>query len=313
MYGSQAIAVIAMFLLQTACGGVPSVEEDYVNVTGGRVWYRIVGGRTGATPLLLLHGGPGAPSYYLESLAALADERPVIFYDQLGCGRSERPSDPTLWRVDRFVEELGQIREALDLTEVHLLGHSWGALLAVEYMATEPRGVLSLILASPALDVPRWSRDAAGLRADLPIETQKTLSRHERAGTTDSPEYQAATDLFYRRHFCRLDPWPVELEDTFSNFGAEVYNSMWGPTEFNVTGSLKDYDRPERLKALAIPVLFTTGRHDLATPEAVASFHALVPSSQLVIFERSGHMTMLDETEHYVEVVRGFLTKVENR
>lgn len=160
VYELRAVALIALLLLQAACGGAPSVEEGYADVTGGRVWYRIVGARTGATPLLLLHGGPGAPSYYLESLAALADERPVVFYDQLGCGRSDKPSDPTLWRVDRFVEELGQIREALDLAEVHLLGHSWGTMLATDYMLTRPKGVTSLILASPSLSIPRWIEDA---------------------------------------------------------------------------------------------------------------------------------------------------------
>jgi proline-specific peptidase len=311
MRKSPIAALLALILVSSGCGSEPvTAREGYVDAEGGRVWYRVLGARGGA-PLILLHGGPGATSHYLEPLARLAEERPVVFYDQLGSGRSDRPDDPTLWRIERFVDELSRVRAALGIDEFHLFGHSWGALLAVEYMATEPRGVLSLILASPALDIPRWSRDAARLRAALPIETQETLSRHERAGTVQSPEYREATNLFYGRHVCRLDPWPVELQDTFSSFGDEVYNSMWGPTEFHLTGSLKDYARPERLKALAVPVLFTTGRHDLATPEAVASFQALVPGSRQVIFENSGHMTMLDERDAYVAKVREFLNDVE--
>ena len=313
MYASRAIAVIAMLLLQTACGGEPSVEEGYVNVTGGRVWYRIVGGRTGATPLLLLHGGPGAASYYLEPLAAVADERPVIFYDQLGSGRSERPSDPTLWRLDRFVEELGQIREALDLAEVHLLGHSWGTMLATDYMLTRPKGVASLILASPSLSVPRWIEDANRQRAQLPPETQDVLRIHEAAGTTDSAEYEEATMVYYKRHFSRLDPWPPALLRTFEDLSAPVYNSMWGPSEFHATGPLKDYDRTSRLDELELPVLLTAGRYDEATPETTEWYQSLILGSELIIFENSAHTTMLDEAERYVEVIRAFLRKVEHR
>ena len=313
MYGSRAVAVITVLLLQAACGGAPSVEEGYVDVAGGRVWYQIVGERTGATPLLLLHGGPGVPSYYLESLAALADERPVIFYDQLGCGRSEKPSDPTLWRVDRFVEELGQIRETLDLTEVHLLGHSWGAMLATDYMLTRPKGVASLILASPALSIPLWIEDANRLRAELPMETQEVLRRHEAAGTTDSAEYQESTMVYYKRYLSRLDPWPPALLRSFEELAAPVYNSMWGPSEFYATGSLKDYDRTRRLGELELPVLLTAGRYDEATPETTEWYQSLIPGSELIIFEDSAHITMLDEAERYVEVVRTFLTKVENR
>ena len=105
----------------------------------------------------MLHGGPGAPSYYLNPLEKVAEDRPVIFYDQLGAGRSDRPTDSTLSRVDRFVNELAQVRKALNLHEVHILGHSWGTMLAVDYMLTNPEGVQSLILASPALSVKRWS------------------------------------------------------------------------------------------------------------------------------------------------------------
>lgn len=138
----------------TICGCSPeglSPEEGFVEVPGGRVWYRIVGSGT-STPLLLLHGGPGAPSYYLKPLGTLADERPVIFYDQLGVGRSDHTTDTTLFTIDHFVEELASVRAALGLKEIHLFGHSWGTILATEYMLTRPSGVRSLILASPALD-----------------------------------------------------------------------------------------------------------------------------------------------------------------
>jgi proline iminopeptidase len=285
--------------------------EGFIEVPGGRVWYEIVGSGT-ATPLLLLHGGPGAPSRYLDPLRGLADERPVVFYDQLGGGKSDRPDDEGLWTADRFVRELQVVRDALGLDQVHLFGHSWGTMLAVEYMLTEPAGVKSLILASPALDIPRWLEDTNRLKAELPAEIQEAIDRHENAGTTDSEEYQAATMEFYRRHLCRSDPWPVELEEAFANFGWDVYAKMWGPSEFHATGSLADFDVSDRLGEITVPTLFTAGRYDEATPETTAWFQSLVPGSSLEIFEESAHMTMLDEPQAYIQALRRFLQQVED-
>ena len=284
--------------------------EGYIDVEGGRVWYRVVGSGN-ETPLLLLHGGPGAPSYYLNPLEKVAEDRPVIFYDQLGAGRSDRPTDPALWRVDRFVNELAQVREALDLHEVHILGHSWGTMLAVDYMLTNPEGVQSLILASPALSVQRWSDDAKRLIAGLPDTLQTVIERHENAGTTDDPEYQDAVMEYYKRYLSRSDPWSPDLESTFENFNFEIYGLMWGPSEFTATGSLSAYEREDVLPELDLPVLFTAGRFDEATPGTVEHFQSLVPNSRIAIFENSAHMTMLDEPEAYVDTVRNFLNEVD--
>lgn len=286
--------------------------EGYVEVTGGKVWYKVIGSGT-ATPLLLLHGGPGAPSSYLKPLEKLADERPVIFYDQLGSGKSDRPNDPTLWRTERFVQELAQVRKALGLKQVHILGHSWGTMLAVDYMLTKPSGVVSLILASPCLSIPKWIEDVNMYRAALPKETQEILRKHEEAGTTDSEEYFNATMEFYRRHVCRLDPWPAELEDAFSQLNMEVYGTMWGPSEFYATGTLKDYDRTGQLNEVTVPTLFTAGRYDEATPETTAWYQSLVPNSKIEIFEDASHITMFEKPDSYVKVIRDFVNSVENK
>lgn len=284
--------------------------EGYVEVTGGKVWYKIVGSGT-ATPLLLLHGGPGFPSSYLKPLEQLADERPIIFYDQLGSGNSDRPSDPALWRTERFVEELAQLRNALGLKQVHILGHSWGTMLAVDYMLTKPSGVVSLILTSPCLSVPRWIEDANMYRSALPKKTQEILRQHEEAGTTDSKEYFNAIWEFYKHHVCRLDPWPAELENAFSQLNMDVYGTMWGPSEFHATGSLKDYDRTGQLSEITVPTLFTAGRHDEATPKTTAWYQSLVPNSKLEIFEDASHMTMLEKSDQYCQAVRDFLNSTE--
>ena len=286
--------------------------EGYVNVQGGRIWYRIVGSGT-RTPLLLLHGGPGAPSYYLNPLAALADERPVIFYDQLGAGRSDKPTDVTLWHVERFVQELSELRRALGLKQVHILGHSWGTMLAVDYMVTKPAGVRSLILASPSLSIGRWLEDAETLKRTLPQSVQDAIARNEAAGSFDSPEYQSAMMEYYKRYLCRRNPWSDDVNKTLEELGQSVYRTMWGPSEFTATGSLRTYERAEQLRTLNLPVLFTAGQYDEARPATTEYYRSLVPGAKLRIFENSGHLTMEDEPEAYVQAVRDFLHEVESR
>ncbi|MGA7306377.1 MAG: proline iminopeptidase-family hydrolase [Rhodothermales bacterium] len=289
-----------------------SPGEGYVDVPGGKVWYRIVGSGT-ATPLLVLHGGPGAPSYYLKPLAALADERPVVFYDQLGAGHSPVAPDTALWTIDRFVRELAAVRQALGLKEVHILGHSWGTMLLIDYMATHPSGVQSIIMASPALSVSQWEHDADSLRETLPDSLQIAIAQNEEAGTTDSPEYQGAVMSFYRLYVARKQPWSPDIDSTFAQFGTDVYNYMWGPSEFTATGTLKDFERVDELSNLHLPVLFTAGEYDEATPNAVAFYQRHVPGAELAIIKGSAHLTTQDQPEEYVRVVRDFLHRVEER
>jgi len=287
-------------------------HEGFVDVPGGKVWYRVVG--TGnATPLVLLHGGPGFSSDYLTRLNALADERPVVFYDQLGAGKSERPKDRSLWTMERFVTELAAIREKLGLKQVHILGHSWGTMLLMDYMLTKPAGVHSLIMSSPAISSPRWLQDANRFRGELPADVQAVLKKHEDDGTFDSEEYQNAVNEYYHLHLIRSFPLPPEVELTMKNENEDIYQTMWGPSEFFGTGTLKDYDRTPQLHELKVPVLFTAGRYDEATPETTRYYQTQVPDSTMVIFENSSHMAMIEETDRYVQIVRDFLHRIESR
>ncbi|MDH4043940.1 MAG: proline iminopeptidase-family hydrolase [Gemmatimonadota bacterium] len=286
--------------------------EGYIAVPGGNVWYRIVGSGN-ATPLLVLHGGPGAPSYYLKPFAALADERPVVFYDQLGAGHSDPITDTTLLTVERFVAELAAVREALGLDEVHILGHSWGTMLATDYLLTKPRGVRSVIFASPAISIPRWLADADTLLMTMPDSIQAAVARHEADGTFADPEYQAAVMAFYRRYVGRKLPWSADVDSTFTQLSMMVYGHMWGPSEFTATGTLQDYDRTDRLHEITIPTLFTTGRYDEARPQTVEYYQSLIPGAALAIFENSAHLTMQDEPAENVWIVREFLRTVERR
>src|SRR3954469_15845536 len=195
------------------------IQEGTIPFHGYETWYRIVGEgeEPGKLPLLCLHGGPGAAHDYLESLDAMAETgRRVIFYDQLGCGRSSIPeAEPEMWTVDLFLEEVDVVRQALGLGRIHLLGQSWGGMLAMEYALTQPKGVVSLTIASSPASMIQWVEEANRLREDLPPEVQDTLLRHEAAGTTDSPEYEAAVKVFYLRHVCRVDPFPEYVQRTF--------------------------------------------------------------------------------------------------
>jgi proline iminopeptidase len=289
---------------------VSNVREGYTTVTGGRIWYRVVGHRD-AVPLVTVHGGPGGTHDYLEPLAALSDERQVVFYDQLGAGRSESPDDVRLWTNRRLVDELDKLLDALHLDRIHLLGQSWGTMVATEYALAEPNRLAGLILANPCLSVPRYAIGASALRAALPPEVRRTLDAHEAAGTTDSAEYQSATMAFYRRHVCRLDPWPDALARTFARLNQSIYEHMQGPSEFTITGSHKDYDATDRLGRLKNPTLFLCGRHDETRPEETAWYRSLVPGAEMTVFEHSSHMPHLEETEKYLRVVRDFLRRTE--
>jgi proline-specific peptidase len=294
-----------------------TVREGTIPFKGYETWYRIVGAgeEPGKLPLLCLHGGPGAAHDYLESLAAMAETgRRVIFYDQLGCGRSAIPdSRPELWTVDLYIEEVDAVRQALALDRIHLLGQSWGGMLAMEYALTQPQGLASLTIASSPASMVQWLEEANRLREALPPEVQQTLLRHEAAGTIESQEYQEAMAVFYARHVCRVDPVPEYVQRTFAAIAAnpEVYHTMNGPSEFHVVGTLKEWDIISRLGEIQVPTLVTSGRHDEATPLIAETVHNGIPGSRWVIFEESAHMPHAEEPERYMQVLDAFLTEVE--
>jgi proline-specific peptidase len=282
-------------------------REGFVAVPGGNVWYQVVGGGS-AVPLLTLHGGPGAAHDYLEPLAVLADDRPVVFYDQLGCGRSDQPDDTSLWQIDRFVEEVGAVRAALGLDRVHLLGQSWGGWLAIEYLLSQPAGVVSAVLASTSASAPQFIEEVGGLKAALPIDMQRVLDEHEAIGDLDHPDYEAVVMEFYRRHVCRLAEWPDCLLRTFAYAAAgPVYPTMNGPNEFTMVGNLRDWERRDRLGEIQVPTLITVGRFDEITPACAETMHRAIKGSELVLFEESSHTSHLEEPDRFRAVVSEFL------
>jgi len=293
------------------------VAEGHVPFSIGRTWYRSVAAERdeGRVPLLCLHGGPGANWLHLKPYEALADERQVVFYDQLGAGNSAvaEPHDPAMWTPELYVEEVDSVRTALGLDRVHLLGHSWGGMLGMQYAAGRPEGLVSLIVESSPPSVPAWMPEVARLRSELPPEVEATLREHEEAGTTDSPEYEEAVMVFYQRHLCRTDPWPDWLVECFQALDAnpEVYHSMNGPSEFHVIGTIKYWDITDRLGQIDVPTLVFSGRYDEVTPVTTEAAHRAVPGSEYVVMEESSHMAQAEQPEETLELVRGFLSRVE--
>lgn len=295
----------------------PAVTEGTFEFLGYPVWYRVVGEASSTQPpLLCLHGGPGAAWDYLEPFSDLAASgRQVVFYDQLGCGNSaiNAPHDPAIWTADLFVEEVEVARQALGLDRFHLLGQSWGGMLAMQYTLTRPAGLLSLIVESSPASMVQWVAEANRLRAELPADVEVTLRRHEDAATTDDPAYEEAMQVFYKRHVCRLDPMPDYVQRTFDKLQAnpEVYNVMNGPSEFHVVGTLKDWDITSRLSEITAPTLVMSGRYDEATPAIAETVHRGINGSEWVVFEDSSHMCHAEERDRCMQVVGDFLKRVE--
>jgi len=317
--------VLALLALLAGCareaaqetGGTaeaPALEpgEGMLEVTGGNVWYRVAGEGTG-TPVILLHGGPGAPSYYLKPLLALGDERPVVIYDQLGAGRSDHVTDTTLFTIERYVDELEALRAHLGIERLHLYGNSWGSILAVEYYLRHPEGVESLVLSGPALSVSLWLSTADSLVGTLPESTRVAIERNEAAGTYDTPEYQAAVMEFYALYLARRQPWSADIDSTFAQFSPAVYNYMWGPSEFTATGTLKEYDVTGRLGEIRVPTLFVVGEHDEATPAAARHYQSLIPGAEIAVIPGAAHLSMQDEPEREIQAVRDFLRRADAR
>jgi proline iminopeptidase len=281
--------------------------EARLAVDGGRIWYKVSGSTTGtAIPVILLHGGPGYSSYYLKSLEALGDERTVVRYDQLGGGKSDRISDTTMFTIAHFVRELDSLRAYLGYQRMHLLGHSWGTILAVEYYRAHPEHVASLTLGSAALDIPAWERNARRLVATLPDSEQRAIRTREKEGKFDAPDYQAALNDFYGRYVWR-HPVEADLDSLTKTVNEGIYGYMQGPSEFTITGTLKTYDITGFLKEIKVPTLYTVGEFDEADPPTIRRFASLTPGAQVAVLAGAAHVTPWDAPGENVRVVRGFL------
>ena len=297
-----------------------NVTEGFAPFQEYQTWYRVCGDlHNGVTPLVVAHGGPGCTHDYVDAFRDIAlTGRAVIHYDQIGNGRSTHlPDKPAeFWQPALFLAELDNLLRHLGIEKDYaLLGQSWGGMLGAEHAVTQPAGLKALIIANSPASMALWLQAAARLRSELPADVQQTLLAHETAGTLASDDYKAASQVFYQRHVCRVDPWPEEVLRTFAAMDADptVYHAMNGPTEFHVIGSMKDWTVIDRLPAITVPVLLIAGRYDEAAPEVVQPFYDLIPKVEWVIFENSSHMPHVEEREKCMKCVGEFLATAGSR
>jgi proline iminopeptidase len=273
-----------------------------------KVWTRKVG--NGGVKVLTLHGGPGASHAYLECFEKFLPQAGIEFYyyDQLGGGFSDKPNDPSLWTLSRFTDEVEQVRGALGLDNFILYGHSFGALLAIEYALKYPTALRKLVLSNMTASVRSYEVYIHQLRNELPPEIRRQMEQFEAARKFDDPVYEdLVMKNFYAQHLCRMEPWPEPVTRTFSQISKPVYNTMQGPNEVVITGNLKTWDRWSDLSKILAPTLTIGARYDEMDPaEIEREAHTLV-HGKYAYCANGSHLCMWDDQQSYFDQLIPFL------
>jgi L-proline amide hydrolase len=294
--------------------------EGHLQHDGHRTWYRVAGDLAAAArraPVIICHGGPGATHDYVAPIAELhRSGRACVLYDQLGNGRSDHlpDADPSFWTVELFERELTALAAHLGIEgRYHVIGQSWGGMLALLHALERPPGLLSVVAADSPASIPAFVAGCNELLDAMEPQVRDTIRAGERSGETSTPEFQAAVMQFYRRHVCRLETWPDEVVRSFDAMEADptVYGTMNGPTEFTVVGTIADFDITDRLPEIEVPVLLVSGAHDEVRPHVVAAIHERLRHGERVLFEDSSHMPHIEEPERFLAVVEEFLERTE--
>jgi proline iminopeptidase len=311
--------LLIILVIFCSCGSKKNSEltlmktgESYLEVPGGKIWYKVSGTGDGV-PVILLHGGPGGSSQYLSLFEQLGNERQVIRYDQLGGGKSDRISDTTFFTVEHFVNELELLRSHLGVFEWHVFGHSWGSTLAMEYYQKFPEHVTSLTFGSPALDAVDWSKSTKKLLTTLPDSLQEAIIKAESSGNFDNSLYEEGMNLFNSKYVWGSNPPQPDFDSMMTSFNVDLYNYMWGANEFSITGTLKDYSSLAMLSKIAIPTLFTVGEFDEIIPEIVKEYAGKVKNSQYAELAGACHMSPWYAPDESVKVLREFLKTVDSQ
>lgn len=291
-------------------------KSYFIGVPGGKIYSRLFD--TGKRFLFLrvnkmrqalvfIHGGPGYPHNYFENMVSLSDIMPVIFYDQLGCGKSDRPSNNSLWNIERFVEELEALRNFYGLESMILNAHSWGTIVALEYALKYPDYVSGIIFESPCINIPLWLRDSNELIAKLNEKTRDVIESTKKNYRFNSAEFISAVSEYYRNYVWHDFPKPELIKYCDENSNYQVYTYMWGPCEFIVNGILKDYDKTDSLCMLTCSVIFTSGEFDEVLPETMSFYQSKCPGSSVKIFKGARHFPHINNHTEYDATIREFI------
>jgi proline iminopeptidase len=308
--GSESKPVVDTAAVATSAPAL-GAGEAMLPVRGGRIWYRKSGSGTG-TPMVLIHGGPGAGSFYLKPFEEIGDDRPIIRYDQLGAGKSDRLTDTTLMAIPRFVEELDSLRRALGIEKWILNGQSWGTVLALEYYKAHPQHVAAIVFGGSVFDWRAYAREAGTWATQMSDSAQRAIAQWKKDGIDTTQAFKAATEEFYSKYVWRT-PVKADLDSTNATFGAPQYEYMQGKYEYVVTGTMKDYDQTAFLPQIKVPVLSVAGEFDEVGPKTVEKHARMIPGAKFVLYKNAAHITTWDAKDANVKDVREFARAVDKR
>jgi proline iminopeptidase len=284
-------------------------KEGFAKVLGYDLFYRQFG-EPEAGEILGLHGGPGATHDYLLPLADLAEHGyRVTLYDQLGCGRSQLPRDPALFIPERYVEEVEAFRKEMKLGRPHVIGSSWGGMLAIAYALEYQKNMKTMTTVGGLHSVPLTVREMLRMKKTLPADVQKTMEKHESAGEYEDPEYQKTVMVYYKKFLCRLEEWPAEMTYSLAHVSKPVYGTMNGPNEFTIIGNIRYWDVTDKLHTIHVPTLVLGGRFDEVSPVVAREIHSHIRGSELTIFPNSSHTAFWEERDSFMKRVLRFLKK----
>jgi proline iminopeptidase len=307
------ISIVTLLIILIGCRQQNELKrgEGFVNMKGGKVWYRVVG--TGnKTPILMVHGGPGYPSYYLNPLSTLGSERPVITFDQLGCGRSDRVTDSTLLTLNHYIEQIRAVVEHLQVKNFYLYGHSAGSIFATEYALKYPKGMKGLILNAIFFNSELYKKDLDVVIARLPDSIQIPL-RNNILNENQEKERLKQAFAYFHSHVYRTNPKLSADNDSSRRFAASPVggDKIWGSGLLLPTGVLKNYDKTKDVKKIFIPTLLIGGEYDIVQPNTLHYFQGLIPKSEIVIIKNAGHETMHDNVEGELNAIFNFIKNLE--
>ena len=298
------------------------MAEQALDYTGtmqwkhGSTWYRVIGNlKSKMTPAVVIHGGPGAPHNYVLGIVHLIamTGRPVIVYDQIGCGQSthlnDKPSE--FWTVDLFKEELNLLLKELKISKKYILvGQSWGGILSFAHAVEKPKGLKGLVIANSLASVPKWLPEIERLVSELPSVHRKAVRKGLKDKNYTSPEFEAANDFFTLRHLVRV-PMTTDVAEAFSQLAVNptVYAAMWGPVEFAPIGSLSTWDVEDQLKKINVPTLLINGKFDEVTPKMQKRLVKKIKGAEWVCLPYSSHLAWVEEPAAWINAVSDFLKR----
>lgn len=282
-----------------------------------KVWTK----RFGNNPrikVLLLHGGPAATHQYMECFQSFFPKEGIEFYeyDQLGCGNSDKPADTTLWILDRFVEEVEQVRQAIgaDKNNFYILGNSWGGILGMQYALKYQDNLKGLVVANMMASCPEYGKYAHEVLAkQMAPAVLAEIQSLEAKGDFKNPRYmELLMSNFYNEHICRLKEWPEPVNRAFSDINEAIYVQMQGPSEFGIGGNLANWDVKNRLKEIKIPTLMIGAKYDTMDPKAMEEQSKLVQKGRYLYCPNGSHFAMWDDQKVFMEGVIKFIRDVDN-